>query len=155
MVLGVQALDICPQIRDEGGNNSRSQVIRSDFRHSPVSAPHFFLLFPLPRNTHLTQAHPWPFGKASGIAISARAIGLLNPWDFLLLSLLNSVWTPSPPQLQPPAIQHQPTGDGGAFLFGSRRRGTKVGRKELKLGPRITRAGKFRWPSLEWNGETS
>ena len=45
-------------------------------------------------------SHPWPFGKAWGIAISARAIGLLNPWDFLLLSPLNSVWTPSPPQLQ-------------------------------------------------------
>uniref|UniRef100_A0A8D1BVE2 Voltage-dependent L-type calcium channel subunit beta-1 n=1 Tax=Sus scrofa TaxID=9823 RepID=A0A8D1BVE2_PIG len=40
----------------------------------------------------------------------------------------------------------------GPFCLVSRRPETTMGRKELKPGPRITRAGKFRWPKLrvEW-----
>lgn len=129
-----------------------SKFIRYDFSQSPLPQLHISSSFSLSflRNTDLNRAHSWPFGRVWGLVDISKGNRTPGSLEFLVVV---TVGTPfgHPPH---PCFSLQAASEGGAFLFGSRRPGPTMGRKELKPGPRITRAGKFRWPKLGWNGET-
>lgn len=76
---GVQALDICPQIKDEGGAILGQKSL--DLILATLSTPHFFL-FPL------SSKKQGPCLLEGGGIRGTKAEGLLGPWDFLLLSVL-------------------------------------------------------------------